>query len=163
MKNWTVTQIIAIILLILLVIWAIYRLFRGNTPKPLYQPNAVPLNQLNSQNNQTSNFSNPIESQDTTPFILYYFYSPGCPHCDNFSPAWEEVFSRLKNVKNLTIRKVDTSKPENENLAFYYNITGSPTVILVTPDKNIEYFGNRSAEDVYQFVTSNLAQYNGPN
>jgi thiol-disulfide isomerase/thioredoxin len=99
-------------------------------------------------------------TQPESPFILYYFYSPTCDHCKQFSPVWNELVNALQNTKNITIRAVDATKPENENLAFYYNVTGYPTVVLVTPDKkSIEYTGDRSYNDLYQFVESNLSKY----
>lgn len=151
--NWTVTKIIAIILLIILVIWFIGWIFKKKPVPANNQPTNQPINApSNNAVASPNNLSN-------TPFVLYYFYSQSCPHCINFAPAWNEIVNRLKNIKGLSIRTVDTNKPENEKLAFYYNITGSPTVILVTPDNTLEYSGNRSASDVYNFVVTNLQPY----
>ena len=99
------------------------------------------------------------QSKQEAPFILYYFHDPNCGACKNFSPVWNEVASKLTGINNLSIRTIHSTKPENENLSFYYNITGTPTVILVTPDRNIEYTGNRTADDLYNFVINNLKEY----
>ena len=45
---------------------------------------------------------------------------------------------------------------KNENLAFYYNISAYPTIILVTPNRNIEYSGDRTVEDLQQFVIKHI-------
>lgn len=86
------------------------------------------------------------------PFTLYNFYSPMCGASMKFMPVWQEVAKRLKNINAIDIRTVDATKPQNETLTFYYNITSYPTIILVTPDRNIEYNGDYNAEDLYQFV-----------
>lgn len=98
-----------------------------------------------------ANISHPNKS-----YILYYFYNPGCHFCKTFNPSWSELVERLKGYRDLETRAVDVTKPENENLAFYYNISKYPTIILVTPEKNIEYNGTRSTNDLHNFVLSNV-------
>lgn len=101
----------------------------------------------------------PEIDQQENPFTLYYFYSPHCVHCQKFEPAWRQVAENIKQLKSLAVKKIDVTSSENENLAFYYNITGYPTVILVTPNRNIEYTGNRSPQDLMQFIASNINEY----
>lgn len=98
----------------------------------------------------------PTSDSQNTPFTLYNFYSPKCPACRNFANNWDRSVDGLKKLGGLSIHAKDVTKPENENLAFYYNVTRLPTVILVTPDKNIEYNGDRSVEDLQNFVVSNM-------
>lgn len=92
-------------------------------------------------------------------FTLYYFYSPICGHCKQFYPVWNEVFNKLKHISSLSIHAINGTKPENENLAFYYNIVGFPTVILVTPNKYIVYEGPRNVEDLYKFIILNMNEH----
>ncbi len=77
-------------------------------------------------------------------------------------PVWNDVADKLKGIDGISVEAIDATKSENENLAFYYNIQKYPTVILVTPDKNIEYSGNRTSSDLYRFVVSNIASYAKP-
>jgi thiol-disulfide isomerase/thioredoxin len=99
------------------------------------------------------------EVQHETPFTLYYFYRPTCPYCKQFEPIWKEIVNHFKNINGISLRAVDSTLPQNENLSFYYNITSVPTIILVTPEKNIEYEGNRSSNDLYNFVISHINDY----
>lgn len=98
----------------------------------------------------------PINNQTNKPYILYYFYNPGCRFCKSFNPSWSELVDRLKGYRDIETRAVDATNPDNENLAFYYNISKFPTIILVTPEKNIEYNGNRNTNDLHNFVLSNV-------
>jgi len=128
---WNTTRIVSLIVIIILVILAIYVLMSKSSK---------------STSTNSSNHSSILSHQSSskTPYILYYFYSVHCPACTNFIPIWNDLVEKLGKVKNLTTRPVDVSKPENENLAFYYNISYTPTIILVTPNKTLEYSGNRT-------------------
>ena len=89
-------------------------------------------------------------------FILYYFYNDKCGFCTKFQPAWEEVTRRLYLHSNISLRKIDINDPANENLTFYYNVTGSPTIIMVSPTQNIQYVGDRSPNDLTDFVLKHM-------
>lgn len=155
-ENLTVQQFLLFILGIIILLWLIYWICSSSKKNKvaIYQPYKI----LSHQQNVKSSNQLPIQHQET-PFILYYFYIPTCGFCKQFTPSWIEVVNKLKNLNIVTLRAIDATKPENETLAFYYNISHSPTVILVTPDKNIEYDGNRDPNDLYNFVVSNINEY----
>ncbi|XWV25148.1 thioredoxin domain-containing protein [Tupanvirus deep ocean] len=189
--NLTAQQILLIILGIVVLLWLIYWLVSCKktnkvvTNQPQYRHPGYVINQQQPiirqpQAPQTTvqqhppvqqspvvqpgqNISADTVTQQESPFTLYYFHSPLCKHCKDFNPAWEEVANRLKNINGINMHKIDATRSENENLAFYYNITGYPTVILVTPDKNVEYNGDRSAHDLHNFVVSNVNEYSQNN
>lgn len=83
---------------------------------------------------------------------LYYFFTPSCPHCVRFTPIWDQLVKKLESKKNIELVKVDATK--DQNLAFYYNVTRLPTIILVTSEKPIVYNGDRSVENIYEFVSN---------
>lgn len=87
-------------------------------------------------------------------FTLYNFYNPGCGWCKKFMPVWNEIKNKMSNNPNLLIKSINTALPENENLVFYYNITGYPTVIMTTQIRHIEYEGDRSFDDLSKFINS---------
>jgi len=94
------------------------------------------------------------------PFTLYNFYSPNCGASMNFIPIWNNLAKRLHNLGIIDVKAVDATLCQNENLAFYYNIKEYPTIILVTPNRNIEYSGNTAnSEDIYKFVLNVLNEY----
>lgn len=88
-------------------------------------------------------------------FKLYYFYHPSCIHCKQFMPTWERIKEYYQN-NHKTIHTIDVTKPENENLRFYYDVDKYPTIILTTANKSVEYNGNRTMEDIIRFVANNV-------
>ena len=182
--NFTIGHILLIIIGILVLVWVLNWLFPrppttvypaipvgpavprqapGMAPRmalgiaPRMTPRPTP-HQRPPQQPRPSAAVGPAVQPPDTPHVLYNFYTPSCPHCRNFAPAWNDAADRLKNNNAISIRAVDVSNPENENLAFYYNVTQLPTIILSTPDRNIEYTGDRSADDLHKFVVSNTTQ-----
>jgi len=102
-------------------------------------------------------------TDDPTPFRLYNFYSPMCGWCKKFWPEWESLQKQMAKSHNLSLIGVNALDPKNENLTFYYNISSYPTIILVTPDKNIEYVGDRTPQDIHDFVMKYMNDYYAKN
>lgn len=182
MRNLSWQHIVLIIIIIIIVFWLISWLFFPKTipgtTGPYYQPQIIQpmtiLPQNNSvapqysygvvSNNNMQNTGNTdMQTTANDPFVLYYFHSPGCGHCKNFNPAWELLQQKLNGSGGVSAKSIDTTKPENENLAFYYNVSAVPTIILITPDRNVEYSGNRSPDDLYNFVVAHLNDHNNRN
>jgi len=168
LKNLTTTQIILIVIVIILLIWIFAKLLskpRQTTvivPKQNIQPFSTNNNTIASPKNPTdvaprSSPQTPLGVlMDTGTSTLYYFYSPQCGHCKRFQPTWQELLTHLQKIPNLHTQAIDVTKSENDNIVFYYNITGCPTLILATPQKNVEYTGNRTTTDIYDFVNTHL-------
>ena len=169
--NLTGKQLLFIILGIIILLWLIkWLMSRGKKSaniQSLMDGQVQNQNQFENQNQITTSpqsASDPLgtiqgQSNQDSPFILYYFYNPNCGACKKFSPTWNEVANKLKNAPGISVRAIDNTKPENERLSFYYNITRTPTIIFVTPNKNIEYSGERTADDIYNFIITNLNEY----
>ena len=158
-NNLSTGHFILIFIAIILIGWILVTLFKK--PTTIYNvplaPVAPPLSQTIESMNSISTSQNPaLSSESNRPenlYILYNFYSPKCPHCRNFSPVWKDVTDKLNSNKRLTTRGVDVTIPENEHIVFYYNVSSLPTIILATPDRNIEYTGDRSTNDLINFVS----------
>lgn len=130
MINLSVKQLIILIIAIILIIIILY----------IYSNK--------SKCNQFENYSS-----SKTEAKIYYFYSPQCGYCKQFTNTWNELVNKNKDLEFIS---VDATVKENQNLAFYYNINKFPTIILVTPKKTSEYTGNRSYAEILNFVRSNL-------
>ena len=160
--NLSGKQILLIILGIIILFWLITWWITRNKKKTQFVQQ-IPSPTINTQNqNQNQNIKSdvPIFSRSSEPYVLHYFYSPKCKHCMNFTPVWKQVVSTLKQhgFNNIAFREIDITKPENENLIFYYNVNTVPVVILVTPNQIIEYTGERTPDDFYNFVVSGVSQ-----
>lgn len=154
-ENLTNWQIFIIIIVIIVIVYFIYNWnsYSYFTPE-IRSNNSKKMMQMASP---TSN--NRME----VPFILYNFYSPSCGYSQQFMPSWNAVADKLKNVDAVSVKAINAASPGNENLTFYYNIKGYPTVILVTPDRNVEYAGDRSPDDLYNFVMKYVKDYYSKN
>ena len=163
--NLTGTQIILIIIAIIIIIWFFYwltrprvqnfkpNIVRQQIPRTVSTMPSIPsVTTVNASDTIPENQQNDILE---TQYVLYYFFNPNCVHCKRFTPTWNDVSRKIQNNNNISLRAVDSTKPENENISFYYNITGFPTVILVTPREYIEYRGNRTTDDLQNFISSN--------
>lgn len=167
-EKLSINKILLIIVAIIFVFWILILITKKPPAKPIQthtqqQPTSQQQHTITQQHTIPQQPSQNIVSDvdSNKPFTLYYFYNPNCPHCQTFNPAWKTVVNQLKNIKDLSIREINSldKNPENENLSFYYNITGYPTIILVTPDKNMEYTGARKADDLYKYVIDNIREY----
>ena len=180
-KNLTGQQILLIITGIIVLLWLINWFFMDSkstkTKSATIQPTVQPIQPIQplvqyikpSQHTQLIHTQAPntpiisptgpeIPHQGAT-FTLYYFYSPACGYCKQFWPSWNAVANKLKEIHGIFTKTIDATKPENENLTFYYNITGYPTVILSTPEKDVEYTGNRTSDELYKFVIWHIDEY----
>lgn len=86
---------------------------------------------------------------------LYYFYHPECPHCKSFMPIWTNFVNQSTHKSSTEFIAIDASDDINDNLVFYYNIQGYPTILMVTDKKHTKYDGNRTVEDLNDFINKN--------
>lgn len=56
---------------------------------------------------------------------VVYFYMNGCPHCDSFSPIWDE-FTQNCPLPTHKIESANAGEMMNT-----YNISGFPTILLL--------------------------------
>jgi thiol-disulfide isomerase/thioredoxin len=81
---------------------------------------------------------------------VYYFRNAGCPHCIKFDEEWNNLKSYLQNV-NLVV--IDVNDPSKKDIVFYYGVQGTPTILVITSERNLEYGGPHSAKALADFVT----------
>ena len=82
------------------------------------------------------------------PTITYYFL-PGCGWCQKFMPEWEK-FAQLAKKEGFETAKVNAQ--ENPEEVSKKGITAFPTVEVVKNGTATEYNGERTAEDLLNFV-----------
>ena len=89
--------------------------------------------------------------------VFVKFYSPNCPHCIKLEPAFNELAEKLKYNKNLIVAEYNLKANDFD----WFRIRGYPTLILFKAgDKqnHITYNGDRTVEDMMNFVVSNLGE-----
>ena len=98
-------------------------------------------------------FKKEVLDNDLNVFVK--FYSPNCPHCVKLQPTFIELAEKLKYNKYLRIAEYNLK----DNDFDWFSIRGYPTLIMFKAgekDKHIIYNGNRTVEDMMNFVISNL-------
>ena len=61
---------------------------------------------------------------------VVYFYMNGCPHCDSFSPIWDE----FKQTSKLPTHKIESA--DAGEMMSKYKISGFPTILLLDENNN---------------------------
>ena len=81
---------------------------------------------------------------------VVYFYMNGCPHCDSFSPVWDE----FKQNCPLATHKIESA--DAGEMMTRYNISGFPTIILLDENNNKlkELEGPRTLEGLNTMISN---------
>ena len=162
LDSGNIALIIAAIIVIALLAMLLYWLSTGRQKSAINSTNEQSIQPLIEQNVQhfTVEQKNNIPTEKPTAlFTLYKFFKDTCVHCNNFKPVWDELAAKMVNNDIINIVEIDVTNPENEQLVFYYNVEGLPTVILVTPNSIVEYPGNRTLQDLENFIESNIQAF----
>ena len=95
-----------------------------------------------------------------SPFVLYYFHSPTCGHCKRFSPNWDDVVRRFDGTSGIWFKPINLSDKDQEGqrLKFYFDVRGVPKIVMITDKNDYTYEGNRTPDDVYNFVIGHLQE-----
>ena len=85
--------------------------------------------------------------------VVYWFHRPGCPHCDNMKSDWESVEKQMAG-SSITLKRIDTSKPQHKKLAKNFGVDGVPQIIKVTPNgMRAEYDGDRTSDNIIEWIS----------
>jgi thiol-disulfide isomerase/thioredoxin len=81
---------------------------------------------------------------------VVYFYMNGCPHCDSFSPIWDDFKQNCP---------LDTYKIESANageMMTKYKISGFPTILLLDENNNKlkELEGDRTLANLNAMISN---------
>ncbi|XP_022904221.1 thioredoxin domain-containing protein 5 homolog [Onthophagus taurus] len=86
-------------------------------------------------------------------FAFVKFFAPWCGHCKRLAPTWEELGKKFKKNPNVNIVKVDCTVDESKQLCSDQDVDGFPSIFLYKNGRKVsEYNGNRSLEDLTEFV-----------
>ena len=87
---------------------------------------------------------------------LVKIYSPGCSHCIEMAPAWEKLKKNeeLKDF-NFALVAINANAAGDMNIPGVKSFKGVPTIREIkkgSGEAGEEYIGNRSSEDMANFI-----------
>jgi len=89
---------------------------------------------------------------DSEKDVFVMFYAPWCGHCKALHPTFDQLATKLKGVKSITIAHIDaTANDVDPKLS----IRGFPTIKLFPANDKanvIDYEGDRSLDDMLRFI-----------
>lgn len=81
------------------------------------------------------------------------FFAPWCGHCKRMAPTWDELALKFVGNHLVKIAKVDCTLSDNKELCSQQEVNGFPTILIYKDGSKLsEYNGNRSLDDLYEFV-----------
>jgi len=93
-------------------------------------------------------------------FVKYY--ADWCYHCQAMKPSWKQL--TIKNKNNNKINFASIEEKFHPNLIYNSNIVGYPTIRLYKNGDSIDYLGDRSLNDMQNFLDHHLStQIGGSN
>jgi len=80
-------------------------------------------------------------------YKVVYVYSPSCPHCVKFDPAWSQFADKVASDRpDVGVLKTTDSST--------YKVDGFPTVIMMQGSTTVATFsGDRSAKGLWDWMT----------
>lgn len=80
---------------------------------------------------------------------LLLYHMPWCGYCKNFMPVWN-MLKPYRDYYKVDMQSINCERyPE---ICKRDNVQSYPTIRLVSGNKIIEYDGNRTLEDLLQFI-----------
>lgn len=99
-----------------------------------------------SSSNSISDFDN---VSDTPKFVN--FNASWCYWSKKLNPTWENLKDDMSN-KNIEILDIKCDMEENKDLCERYGIDGYPSIRLIQGNKIYSYDGDRSLDDMKDFI-----------
>jgi thiol-disulfide isomerase/thioredoxin len=85
---------------------------------------------------------------------LYLFKASWCGHCKAFMNTWETLNNDKELKEKIDFVMYDSDKDKNQMKKF--NIQGYPTLLFKNDKNLIEFDGNRTFNDIKNFINKNL-------
>lgn len=83
------------------------------------------------------------------------FYAQWCGHCQSLKPKWDNAKTRFDTSK-VEVLEVNADDASSKALFEEHSVSGFPTIKIIKTDGTVlDYSGDRSEEDLVQFVLSN--------
>ena len=89
-------------------------------------------------------------------------FSKSCGHCETMKPEWEKLKTKIAGSPgNGSLIEIDSEVvPRIEHKPLREKIVGYPTILIIKQGiPKMEYTGNRTFEDMYEYFKKNVPQH----
>jgi len=94
---------------------------------------------------------------DPQPNNLVYLYMESCGFCKEFNNVWEEMSKDNLTKYKINMKKFDLNdQAEGKVLADANKINYAPAIILITPNNNFLYEGERTKLEIFKWVSTKV-------
>jgi thioredoxin-like negative regulator of GroEL len=87
---------------------------------------------------------------DNTKITVILFKADWCGHCKEFKPTWEKIADMYKQKYNFVVYDADNQTDKFKE----YKVDAFPTVLVKNGSNVIPYDGDRSIDDLNNFLQS---------
>ena len=87
---------------------------------------------------------------------LKLFYADWCGHCKRFKPVFDGELKKMVSTSKIPVELEAIDCDQNPQIASKYKVSGFPTLILEVNNKPIEYQGNRTSDNIIEFIKEHL-------
>lgn len=86
--------------------------------------------------------------------IFVKFYAPWCGHCTRLKPTWSDLTDKFnqKSINSKKIKVVKVNCDDYPKIAENYDVSGYPTIKLLTSSGDKEYDDERNFEAMENFL-----------
>lgn len=96
-----------------------------------------------SQSYYSENFENAHKT-------VYFFTAEWCPHCVKAMPLFKELAQELYE-DDVTFKFIDEAN--NKEILKKFNVTSFPTVVMNINGKNVTFSGERTKQNLKNFIS----------
>ncbi|KAK8805187.1 hypothetical protein WA538_001649 [Blastocystis sp. DL] len=97
-----------------------------------------------------SNFDEVVNSGKV---VFVKFYAPWCGHCKHLAPTYVKLADAFQEEPNVVIAELDADA--HRDFAQKFDVHGFPTLKIFVKGQPKDYQGDRSLEDMVEFVNDN--------
>ena len=88
---------------------------------------------------------------DDIEYGVYWFFRPGCPHCDNMVNDWYNMKKMISSYE-YNIIEIDTSLDINNLICDKFNVSSVPYIVKIGDLGKEVYKGPRTASSIRDWI-----------
>lgn len=97
-------------------------------------------------------FTESSSSKTKSTIDVYFFHVDWCPHCKKALPVWKQLQNEMPSINGRRIIYHDVNCETDTHLADKFEVSGYPTIKMVSNKKVVEYDAKPELNTLKQFI-----------